>query len=164
MAIFGGGGKTSPNAPATATGAAAGLSIVGAGMTVHGDIETGGVVKIEGTVNGHVKAGQQVLVARGGRIDGDVETDEAVIAGVVHGAVCAAHRVEIQSAAAVEGDVTTGRILVAEGAVLNGVVRMGDAGQPAASVPARPVAQPTLPRPGGSLAPAAVSPQASTPH
>jgi cytoskeletal protein CcmA (bactofilin family) len=129
MGIFGGSEKHPPAAATTgrsAPSSQAGLSIIGAGMTVHGDVDTGGVVKIEGTVNGNVRAGQQVLVTKGGRIDGDVETGEAVIAGVVHGALRALERAEIQPGAAVEGDVLTRRILVSEGAVLNGLVRMGE--------------------------------------
>ncbi len=43
-----------------------GLSIIGAGMRVVGDISADGVVKIEGSVNGTVRAAKQVLVARGG--------------------------------------------------------------------------------------------------
>jgi cytoskeletal protein CcmA (bactofilin family) len=129
MGIFGGSDKQPPAATVSGRGAPpgqVGLSIIGAGMTIHGDVDTGGVVKIEGTVSGSVRAGQQVLVTKGGRIDGDVETSEAVIAGVVHGALRALERAEIQPGAAVEGDVTTKRILVAEGAVLNGLVRMGE--------------------------------------
>ena len=167
MGIFSGSDAKSSATPATGKSAApgvAGLSIVGAGMTIHGDLETGGVVKIEGTVNGHVEAEQQVLVAKGGHIDGDVDTGEAVIAGVVHGAVRAARRVEIQAGAVVQGDITTRRILVAEGAVLNGAVRMGE-GEPASTTAlSRPVGQPTPPRPSGPLAPVAISPRATTRH
>lgn len=102
------------------------LSIVGAGMTVRGDLETDGVVKVEGTVEGHVKAKSQVLVAKGGVVHGDIETTEAVVGGMVNGAIRAKERVEVQSGASVEGDVTTRRIAVAEGGTLNGQVRMGD--------------------------------------
>ncbi len=167
MAIFGGSDKkaTATTTPAkSGAPAAASLSIIGAGMTVLGDVETSGVVKVEGAVNGHVKASGQVLIARGGHIDGDVDTGEAVVAGIVHGSIQAAQRVEIQAGAVVQGDITTRRILVAEGAVLNGAVRMGDADQAEASGPNRPVAQPTLPRPSGPLAPVAVSPRANAPH
>jgi cytoskeletal protein CcmA (bactofilin family) len=58
--------------------AATSLSIVGAGMTVRGDLETDGVVKVEGTVDGHVKANSQVLVAKGGVVHGDIETTVAL--------------------------------------------------------------------------------------
>jgi cytoskeletal protein CcmA (bactofilin family) len=107
-------------------------------MTVRGDVETAGVVKIEGVVNGHVTADQQVLVAKGGQIDGDVDTGEAVIGGSVHGAVRAHQRVEVQSGATVHGDVTTPRITVAEGAMLNGTVKMGDVVESARTMPQPP--------------------------
>lgn len=163
MALFSGSDKKAAAAAPGKAGpsGAVGLSIIGAGMTVHGDVETAGVVKIEGVVNGHVTAGQQVLVARGGQIDGDVDTGEAVIGGVVHGAVRAQERVEVQPGATVQGDVTTKRIAVAEGAVLNGMVKMGDVEEAARTAPQRPVAQPTLPRPSTSLARVAVPPRAA---
>jgi cytoskeletal protein CcmA (bactofilin family) len=106
--------------------AATSLSIVGAGMTVRGDLETDGVVKVEGTVDGHVKAGLQVLVAKGGVVHGDIETTETVVGGTVNGAIRARERVEVQAGASVEGNITTRRIAVADGATLNGQVRMGD--------------------------------------
>jgi cytoskeletal protein CcmA (bactofilin family) len=167
MAIFGSSGKTTATpAPSSARGNPtnpAGLSIIGIGMTVHGDIETAGVVKVEGAVQGHVSAGQQVLVAKGGLIDGDVDTGEAVVGGSVHGAVRASGRVEIQAGAVVRGDVTTNRIAVAEGAVLNGAIRMGDSEESAkASPPSRPVAQPALPRPSSPIARPAVPPRAAS--
>jgi cytoskeletal protein CcmA (bactofilin family) len=103
-----------------------GLSIVGADMTVRGDLETNGVVKVEGTVDGHVKAITQVLVAKGGVVHGDIETTEAVIGGIVNGAIRAKERVEVQAGASVQGDITTRRIAVAEGGSLNGLIRMDD--------------------------------------
>src|SRR2546428_13118273 len=59
----------------------AGLSIIGAGMRVEGDIVAEGAVKIEGTVVGTVRAGRHVLVAKGGEVEGDVITKEAIIGG-----------------------------------------------------------------------------------
>jgi cytoskeletal protein CcmA (bactofilin family) len=166
MAIFGGSGKktampASPSARGNPPGAT-GLSIIGLGMTVHGDVETAGVVKVEGIVNGHVTAGQQVLVAKGGQIDGDVDTGEAVVGGAIHGSVRATLRVEIQSGAVVQGDVTTKRISVAEGAVLNGAIRMGDSEELAKATPSRPIVQPTLSRSSTPIARPAVPPRASS--
>src|SRR2546426_7893664 len=63
-----------------------GLSIIGAGMRVVGDISADGVVKIEGSVNGTVRAAKQVLVARGGEVEGDVVSREAIIGGGERGA------------------------------------------------------------------------------
>jgi cytoskeletal protein CcmA (bactofilin family) len=108
-----------------------GLSIIGAGMRVVGDISADGVVKIEGSVSGTVRAAKQVLVARGGEVEGDVVSREAIIGGEVRGAIYAEERVELQTTSVVHGDVHTKRLLIQEGGEINGVLRMGeDVGQP----------------------------------
>ena len=100
------------------------LSIIASGTVVAGDVKTDGTVKIEGEVLGNVHAGQQVLLARGSRVKGDVQTREAVIGGLVEGAIRATERVEIQATAVVQGDITTQRIVIAEGGQVNGGLEM----------------------------------------
>jgi cytoskeletal protein CcmA (bactofilin family) len=119
MAIFTEKGHSAPESEAA-------LSIIGSGMRVVGDITAEGVVKIEGTVIGTVRAGRQVLVAKGGEVEGDVITREAIIGGEVRGTVVAGERVEIQTASVVHGDITSKRLLVHEGGEINGVIRMGE--------------------------------------
>lgn len=117
-------------------GGEAGLSIIGSGMRVVGDITAEGVVKVEGTVVGTVQAGRQVLVAKGGLVEGDVVTHEAIIGGEVRGSVQASERVELQTTSVVHGDISTRRLLVQEGGEINGVLHMGEgAPEPATSAP-----------------------------
>src|SRR5438105_5943831 len=104
-----------------------GLALSGTGMGVVGDITADGGVKIEGTVVGTVRAGRQVLVGKGGEVEGDVISREAIIGGEVRGSIRADERIEIQSTSVVHGDVAAKRLLVQEGGEINGVVRMGDA-------------------------------------
>jgi cytoskeletal protein CcmA (bactofilin family) len=103
----------------------AGLSIVGTGMTITGDVESDGVIKIEGTIKGSVRASQQILLAPGGLVEGDLETKEAVIGGEVRGTVRAEDRVEIQASSVIQGDIITARIAILEGGQVNGEIRMG---------------------------------------
>ena len=124
-----------------------GLSIIGAGMRVVGDISADGVVKIEGTVVGTVQAAKQVLVAKGGEVEGDVVSREAIIGGEVRGGIYAEERVELQATSVVHGDVATKKLFVQEGGEINGVLRMGeDAGQPPqrGQRPGRQAASPTF--------------------
>jgi cytoskeletal protein CcmA (bactofilin family) len=93
-------------------------------MTVIGDLETEGVVRIEGRVKGTVRVGSQVLVAAGAVIEGDLHTQEAVIAGQVKGGINATDRVELQASAVVSGDILTPRIAIVEGAKVTGEVKM----------------------------------------
>ena len=105
-------------------GDSGGLSIVARDLTVTGDLEAAGVIRIEGRVQGNVHAGDQVLLSEGGIIEGNVAAREAVIGGTVHGSITGSERVELQAQAVVEGDIITRRLLVAEGGMVNGAVRM----------------------------------------
>jgi len=100
------------------------FSIIASDMTVIGDLETAGVVRIEGRVKGTVRGGAQVLVATGAVIEGDLHTQEAVIAGQVSGGIRATDRVELQGSAVVAGDIHTPRIAIVEGAKVTGEVKM----------------------------------------
>ncbi len=124
MAVFSGTKQDAPRDPGRPRGEA-GLTIVSAGTRVVGEIQSDGVVKIEGTLVGTVHSDQQVLVSRGGVIEGDVITREAVVGGEIRGSVIASERVEVQASSVVHGDITTERLIVAEGGEVNGKVAMG---------------------------------------
>ena len=103
------------------------LSIIAAGTRIDGDIETDGVIKIEGRVEGSIRAGRQVLVGRQGEVQGNVTTREAVIGGKVQGSIIASERIEVQGTSVIVGDISTKAIAVIEGGRINGTVRIADA-------------------------------------
>jgi cytoskeletal protein CcmA (bactofilin family) len=113
-------------------GREAGLSIIAHGMRVVGELVTEGVLKIEGTVEGTVRTHRDVLVAKGGKVEGDIHAGEAVIGGAVHGSVYAETRVEVQQGAVVVGDISTKKLVVQEGGDVNGQIRMGETKPPTA--------------------------------
>lgn len=121
-------------------------SLIGPGMVLAGDCETDGSLRVEGHVQGSVRAGRLTLAA-GGRVDGDVNGARAddggtgqpsVIEGQVGGAVRTL-RVEVGAdgsvgsgiearEAVIRGRVTGGivaseRLLIAASAVIEGDVR-----------------------------------------
>jgi cytoskeletal protein CcmA (bactofilin family) len=107
---------------------AGGTSVIAPGMKVVGDVETSGILKIEGTVQGSIRGARQVMLGRSGVIQGDVQAEEVILGGRVVGTVTATERVEIQANSVIEGDVHTRSIVVFEGGLLNGNVRMDMAG------------------------------------
>lgn len=117
------------------------LSIVAPGMHVVGDLITKGVVKVEGKVEGNVRADEQILVSKGGTVQGNLYTREAIVGGTVVGAIYAGERVEVQRGSLVNGDITTQRIVVQEGGEVNGRVQMGR------PVPQTRPSQPQVPNP-----------------
>ena len=122
MAMFSSSERETPRA--VPEGRDARISILAAGTTVAGELRTNGVVRIEGKVEGSLNAGGQVLVAKGGVVEGDIRTRQAVIAGEVRGGIFADERVELQASCKVDGDVTTPQIVIQEGGKLDGRIRM----------------------------------------
>ena len=94
------------------------FSCIGAGMRVMGDVNCAGVLRVSGTVIGNVSADSQVLVAKGGRVEGTVQAVEAVLNGEVIGPIVA-DRVEIQASAVIRGEITTSCFMIHEGAMLD---------------------------------------------
>ena len=107
------------------SGQEAGLSIIARDLRVEGGLSSRGVIRIEGTVVGTVRAERQALVVKGGTVEGDINTPEAILDGEVRGSILAEGRVEVQESAVIHGDITTPRLGVAEGAVVCGHIHMG---------------------------------------
>ncbi len=106
------------------------LSIIAAGLTITGNLETDGTVKIEGKVEGSIRAGRQVLIGRQGEVQGDITTREAIIGGTVCGTITTSERLEVQGTSTITGDIHTKAIAVVEGGQINGTLRITDAMEP----------------------------------
>lgn len=124
MAIFSGSKEGGGEPPRRRASDQMPLSIIAHDLTVTGDLDAAGVVKIEGKVQGTIRAASQVLIAPGAVVVGDIHTKEAVVGGEVRGTIHATERVELQATAVVLGDIVTPRIAVLEGGRVTGEVRM----------------------------------------
>jgi cytoskeletal protein CcmA (bactofilin family) len=124
MAMFSSTTRESGPKPPARTNGPDGLSILAAGTRFTGELEVEGVIKIEGSVHGTVKSQGQVLVVKGGRVEGDIIARQAVVGGEVRGGILADDRVEIQATSVVNGDITTPQITVLEGGKINGKINM----------------------------------------
>jgi cytoskeletal protein CcmA (bactofilin family) len=102
------------------------ISIIGPGMRVVGDCETDGTLRIEGMIEGTVRAGKAVVIGKDGVVKGDVTTQDAIIAGRVTGSVIAESRLELQATCVIEGEIRARRIKLDEGGRVNGTVHTGE--------------------------------------
>ena len=106
-------------------------------MTLVGDTDTDGSLRIEGTIRGSVRAGKSVVVGKDGLVDGSVFTQDAVIAGRVSGGIHAESRLELQATSEVVGEIVAPRMQVEEGAKVQGQVAVGESAVKAASKAAK---------------------------
>lgn len=101
------------------------VSVIGPGMEILGDIKSDGTVRVEGRVEGAIKAAKSVVVGRDGVVDGDILTQDVVVAGKVCGTISGESRVELQESCRVEGDIRSRRIKLDEGGRVEGRLHMG---------------------------------------
>lgn len=137
MAMFGKDIPARPESRAPGAPVEAALSIIAAGMRINGDVDTSGVLKVDGEIHGSITGARQVLLGRGGTVRGNVTAGEVVVGGAVDGSVSASERLELQATATITGDIETRSIVVVEGARINGVVRMTDAAAARTAEPLR---------------------------
>lgn len=100
------------------------VSIIGPGMKIEGDCRTDGTIRVEGRVDGSVRATKAVVIGKDGLVVGDVETQDAVVAGRVQGSIAAKSRVELQATCRIEGDIKSRRVKLEEGGTVDGRLKM----------------------------------------
>ncbi len=101
------------------------VSIIGPGMKITGNCESDGTIRVEGSVEGAIKAAKSVVVGKEGIVVGDITTQDAIVAGRVNGSVTAESRVELQSSCRIQGDIRSRRVKLEEGGQIDGSLFMG---------------------------------------
>jgi cytoskeletal protein CcmA (bactofilin family) len=111
--------------------ALAGMSIIGADVTISGNLSATGDLHLDGTVEGDISCATLTLGATG-RVKGHIAADKAQLAGQVEGTV-AVRELAIESAARITGDLSYESVSIATGAHVDGRVSHrlpGDAANP----------------------------------
>ena len=105
------------------------MTIIAKGTEVNGAIDVEGNIRIDGTVNGDVKATDGVEVGKTGRIIGtSIDSKTAVVHGHVEGQLTASQHVVLGSKSTLVGDLKTKSLVIEEGAVFHGNSAMSDNG------------------------------------
>ncbi len=95
-------------------------SLIGFGSRFKGDIDIDGLFRIDGDFIGAIKTEGKVLIGSNGRADCTINARVVVAGGVFRGTIYAQEKILILSSAIVIGNLYTSRLIVEEGALLNG--------------------------------------------
>ncbi|MEX2125040.1 MAG: polymer-forming cytoskeletal protein [Woeseia sp.] len=98
-------------------------TLISAGCKVTGVLSGQGDFMISGTVEGDCDLNGAVSITSQGVWNGTLKADSVIIAGTVEGDIEARGRIEIADSARITGSVTGQAIAVAEGAVVEGVMK-----------------------------------------
>ena len=115
------------------------MANIGKSITIKGDVSGNEDLVIEGKVEGSIELpNNQLTIGADGVARAQLAAKSVVVVGRVAWNVNGSERVEVQASGVVEGDVTAPKLIVAEGAVVNGSIHMSQAGGAAAAAPKPP--------------------------
>jgi cytoskeletal protein CcmA (bactofilin family) len=115
MALF---GKQTPRQ-------SSGYSVINDRLTIRGELDTDGTVRVDGRVEGPSHRAGTLIVGTGGYVVGDVEARDVVVAGMIQGNVHASGRLQIEPGASVLGEIRANSMILLEGATIHGQVSIG---------------------------------------
>jgi cytoskeletal protein CcmA (bactofilin family) len=101
------------------------VNMISEGTTVEGTLRAKDDIRISGRILGSLIVEGKAIIASGGEVDGDVKASDADVAGRIKGELNIKGRLLLKSTARVEGTVRTTRLIVEEGAVVEGKCEMG---------------------------------------
>jgi len=105
-------------------------TIINEDCKISGVITGSGSYLINGQIDGDCDLDGTVTLARNGLWKGTIKAADVIVAGHVAGDIVAAGKVEIADTARITGTVTANAIAVAEGAVVEGVMKTNGPAEP----------------------------------
>jgi cytoskeletal protein CcmA (bactofilin family) len=140
-----------------------GTSVANIGKSIHikGDLIGEEDLEIEGQVDGQISLpNSELTIGAHGQVTGELKAKSIVVVGQVSGNLIATERAEIQASGSIEGDIKTPRLLVQEGAIVNGTIEMSRSAADAATRD-KPSPKPLQPprQQGGQQPPMAAAPK-----
>jgi|GEM_PF-3426939 cytoskeletal protein CcmA (bactofilin family) len=137
-------------------------SFIGRNSKLEGELRSEQSLRIQGSVRGEVDSRRVVFLDEAARITGRVSGATVFVAGTVDGEIHCPGRLEIRSTGRVTGEINAGTLIMHEGAVVNGQVRMLREQPHPASAPSQAPARVTEERTLSSSETPEPAPQATT--
>jgi cytoskeletal protein CcmA (bactofilin family) len=138
------------------------VTVIAPGTRVLGGLVADGDLVVAGVVEGPVVGAANVRLEPGAAVRGEVRGRDVVIAGALAAPVTAAASVRLLPTAEVHGDIEAPRVVIDDGALLEGAVRMVQArtrvDMPALKAPPPAVVAPASPPQRALSAPSTTTP------
>lgn len=105
---------------------AAGVSVIGKGLSVTGDVRGDGDLRVNGRVEGSIVTEGSVQVGPRGEVEGSIEARDVLAQGRVRGDIHGERLVRLEDGCRVDGDVEGPVVGLEDGGVFNGRIRAGE--------------------------------------
>lgn len=96
-------------------------TIIGQGTQISGVLQSTGVLRLDGTIEGDFINSQELIIGSTGIAKANIIAQTATIGGTVYGNIEVAEKLEILQTARIYGDIKAGGLNISEGAVFKGI-------------------------------------------
>lgn len=103
--------------------------------SLRGNLEIKGDGRILGEFSGEIDCAGELMIGQTASVSANIRTRNITISGLVRGNVTAAGKLKIAPTGRLEGDARVGALIVQEGGVHHGVIRVHPEGVPAEAEP-----------------------------
>jgi cytoskeletal protein CcmA (bactofilin family) len=100
-------------------------TIIGAGATIKGDLESNADIRIDGTLIGNITAKAKIIIGPDGTLVGDLHGNQADILGKVSGKIRVDDLLQVRGKASIQGDIYAAKLHLEPSATFNGQCFMG---------------------------------------
>ncbi len=110
--------------PSTGGGAGGLTAFIDQGSEFEGKLSFRDTVRIDGRFNGEISSENTLIVGESGEIQATIRSNTIAISGQVTGEIRAGRKVVLHKTARIEGNIETPSIVIEEGALVNGQIKM----------------------------------------
>lgn len=114
-----------PTTAPSSSPAAALSSFIGETMVIEADITSDEDIIIEGKVKGKISVSKTLTIGKSGKVKADIRAAVVRIIGEAKGNIIASNKVELLSLGRYTGNIQSQKLVVEEGAILNGNINQG---------------------------------------
>ena len=100
-------------------------TVIGAETVIEGNITVPHSMRLDGRVHGQVNVTETLTVGPNGTVEGNVQVKSVIVGGKVVGSVSASDKITLNSTASMNGDLVCAKLVIEEGAMFEGMSRMG---------------------------------------
>lgn len=105
--------------PAPENNKSFGPTVLARDLKIEGEISSPGIIEIEGSVKGDIKAGT-LVIRENGKVEGEVNADSVIVKGTFHGNMKINKHAEFSSSSKIVGVIDYHSLTVEDGACIDG--------------------------------------------
>jgi len=104
----------------------AAINLISNGTDITGNVNSGGDIRIDGSLNGNLTTKGKVVVGPSGKVKGEIICKNLEVSGSIEGKVSVDNLLNLKASSKIYGEITTSRLSIEPGAVFTGNCKMSE--------------------------------------